>query len=166
MKDYDQMQDLNLPYDSKQQFHKQHPDLLYNSTNRLFDCIFQDEDGTTFLAAGDFYDPLTERWIELKSAALNKHSSKKEADEALSTALRFAKTDKTKLVAILSHGWNHSVNKQKIVQTALAKRGINLIVIFTDNTKLTYRANGDINKMRDVDLHWCYHQQYDALLCA
>ncbi|EOX4458886.1 hypothetical protein ACJ5M8_003968 [Vibrio antiquarius] len=149
-------------YDSEQEylFHQRHPNLLYNSTSKPFDLTFKDNNGDSFLAVGDFYDMSTGWWIELKSCALNKYSTKRDSSISLNLAMQHAKTDKTKALAQLNHGWNHSTEKQTIVQASLKSKGINHVVIFTDNTKLTFRSNGDINHMKKKNLFWLYENQY------
>lgn len=155
----------NLEYHSEQEkyFHQRHPNLLYNSKNKPFDITFKDHDGEAFQASGDFYDMNTGYWIELKSHALNKHQVKHSANDAKASALAHARSDKTRNQAMLNHGWNHSVFKQQIVQKALKAKGINYAVIFTDSTKLTFRSNGDINTMKNINLLWLYEKQYFSI---
>lgn len=164
---YNEMKEKNLKYETNLlgTYHFKHPELLYNSDGVLFDYTFKDENGNEFTCSYDFYDPNSGTFIVLKTDPLNKHDNISLCAEGLATALRFARTIKTRREAFLNHSWDNNINKYKIAQSVLSGDAIKLVVVFTDNTRLTNHQNGDIKKYLNTNLNWCYSNQYWNL-CA
>lgn len=141
-------------YDSlaEHAFHKRHPELV------MVKGTFQNEfhDGTqTFQACPDFWDPSAQCYIEFKCHQLNNHLTKSEAAQKLQSAIEFKGHEL--LIDKLKHGWNHSYIKQSIVQRALAEKGIHLVLVFADKTKLSTQSK---NRMKLAGLKWQYETAY------
>jgi hypothetical protein len=87
---------------------------------------FKDADGIEFHAKADFIHTPTGVLIEYKNAPLNNKKTKRTSDNALESKLKFRGF--LSLWDYICHGWNHSKNKQAIVQKALTPQ--NFIVVF------------------------------------
>ena len=136
-------------YDSKIEsiYHQQHPHL-----QRLLDYLpttFVDANGIVFKAKADFYDPVSNTYLEVKNRQLNNLKTK-QACLNRQSVLRQHKGYLTQLDQ-LSSGWNHSLYKHLIVQQALATLGTKYLVVFYQPTKLTKQA---INKMESLGLNY------------
>lgn len=142
-------------YDSlaEEEFHARHPELIHHTNN--YSCWFKDGSGATWRAKPDFWDPSAQCYIEFKCHQLNSKLTKLEAEQKLQAVTEFKK--KYYLIDKLNNAWNHSYVKQSIVQRTLRENGINMIVIFSDKTKLSPQFK---NKMKLIGLHWEYESAY------
>jgi len=136
-------------YDSviEQQYHQQHPHL-----QRQLDYLpttFTDDNGIVFKAKADYYDTISNTYIEVKNRQLNNYKSK-QACLNRQSVLRQRRGYLTQLEQLES-GWNHSLYKQLIVQQTLAVLGINYLIVFYKPTKLTKQA---LNKMDNLGLNY------------
>lgn len=167
MKTYEEMQAQKYKTSSDRLFHKNNKHLLYIDINQEFEHVFTDAGGTKSTAnTPNFFNPLTSTYIVLCNAPLNKHEYKKNADEALNTALRFAKTDKLKAQAYQCHNWYNSIYQYKIIGDYLENQGYKLLILFSDTTKFTTGSQNDYKTMVRTNIHWLLMQQYNTLLCA
>ena len=136
-------------YDSviEQQYHQQHPHL-----QRQLDYLpttFTDDNGIVFKAKADYYDTISNTYIEVKNRQLNNYKSK-QACLNRQSVLRQRRGYLTQLEQLES-GWNHSLYKQLIVQQTLAVLGINYLIVFYKPTKLSKQA---LNKMSNLGLNY------------
>ena len=136
-------------YDSviEQQYHQQHPHL-----QRQLDYLpttFTDDNGIVFKAKADYYDTISNTYIEVKNRQLNNYKSK-QACLNRQSVLRQRRGYLTQLEQLQS-GWNHSIYKHLIVQQTLAMLGIKYLVVFYKPTKLTKQS---INKMDNLGLNY------------
>ena len=136
-------------YDSivEKQYHHQYPHL-----ERQLDYLpitFTDANGVVFKAKADYYDPITDTFIEVKNRQLNNHKTKQSCLNR-QLVLRQYRGYLTQLEQLES-GWNHSIYKHLIVQQTLAILGIKYLVVFYRPTKLTKQS---INKMRNLGLNF------------
>lgn len=147
---------LPLGYDSVAEyyFHQRHPDLTL-CTNVFYLSDFTDEDGATFKAKPDFYDQQTDTFIEFKDYKLNNERTKSTSSDRQYKITSYK--GYLSQLDLLDTGWNHSVFKQSIVQKALAVKGMKMIVVFSDDTKLPPQRK---TKMRDLGLNWMYEADY------
>tara|TARA_Y100000588_G_C14097302_1_gene857185 strand:- start:384 stop:860 length:477 start_codon:yes stop_codon:yes gene_type:complete len=146
---------LNNGYDSlaecKFHLNNKHLNLI---TDKPYKMTFYDENGEAFTAYPDFYDPKSQLVIEFKDYKLNTHTTKKSSEERKQQIEGF----KGKLSRLdkLNHGWNHSMFKQAKVQSSLAAKGFKMLVVFSDDTKL---STTNKNKMDKLGLEWCYERE-------
>ena len=136
-------------YDSsiEQQYHQHHPHL-----QRQLDylpTVFTDDNGIAFKAKADYYDTISNTYIEVKNRQLNNYKSK-QACLNRQQALRQRRGYLTQLEQLES-GWNHSLYKHLIVQQSLAVLGIDYLVVFYKPTKLSKQA---LNKMSNLGLNY------------
>ena len=136
-------------YDSKIEsiYHQQHPHL-----QRLLDYLpttFVDANGIVFKAKADFYDPVSNTYLEVKNRQLNNLKTK-QACLNRQAVLRQHRGYLTQLDQ-LDAGWNHSLYKHLIIQQALAILGIKYLIVFYKPTKLTKQS---INKMESLGLNY------------
>ena len=136
-------------YDSliEKQYHQQHPHL-----QRQLDYLpttFVDDNGIVFKAKADYYDTISNTYIEVKNRQLNNYKSK-QACLNRQQALRQRRGYLTQLEQLQS-GWNHSIYKHLIVQQTLAILGIKYLIVFYKPTKLTKQS---INKMDCLGLSY------------
>ena len=136
-------------YDSivEQQYHQQHQHL-----QRQLDYLpttFTDANGIVFRAKADFYDTISNTYIEVKNRQLNNYRTKQDSLNRQSV-LHQRRGYLTQLEQLES-GWNHSLYKHLIVQQALALLGINYLVVFYKPTKLSKQA---LNKMNALSLNY------------
>lgn len=126
-------------YDSniEETYHAKHP-YLERCTDYL-PMPFKGNDGLMFFAKADFYHPTEDYYIELKSHPLNVVKTKADSDRRLA-----AVPVKPTTYHYLAHGFNHSIYKQKIVQSTLADNGIKLLLVFTK--PLSTRKINQLNK--------------------
>ena len=128
-------------YDStvESEYHSKHPYLI-----RCTDYLpmpFKGNDGMLFFAKADFYHPTEDYYIELKSHPLNIVKTKSDSDRRMAAIPKHVKITN---YHYLAHGWNHSLHKQKIVQSTLADNGIKLLLVFTK--PLPTRKINELNK--------------------
>ena len=137
-------------YDSliEQQYHHQNPHL--ERQLGYLPTEFTDANGIVFKAKADFYDTITDTYLEVKNHQLNSYKTKQSCLNRQSVLHQRRGGYLTKLEQ-LQTGWNHSLYKQLIVQQTLALLGINYLVVFYKPTKLTKQA---INKMNDLGLNY------------
>ena len=136
-------------YDSliEKQYHQQHPHL-----QRQLDYLpttFVDDNGIVFKAKADYYDTISNTYIEVKNRQLNNYKSK-QACLNRQQALRQRRGYLTQLEQLQS-GWNHSIYKQLIVQQTLSLLGIDYLIVFYKPTKLSKQA---LNKMNALGLNY------------
>ena len=136
-------------YDSivEKQYHQQHQHL-----ERQLDYLpttFVDDNGIVFKAKADYYDTISNTYIEVKNRQLNNYKTK-QACLNRQQVLRQRRGHLTQLEQLQS-GWNHSLYKHLIVQQSLAVLGIDYLVVFYKPTKLTKQA---INKMESLGLNY------------
>jgi hypothetical protein len=81
-----------------------------------------------FFAKADFYHPTEDYYIELKDHPLNVVKTKADSERRLASIPKHVKITN---YHYLAHGFNHSLYKQKIVQSTLADNGIKLLLVFT-----------------------------------
>lgn len=146
---------------AEQLFSDRHPNLVRD--NSYLPCIFTeinvDEGATkpkTFNAKADFRDLDTRTIIEFKCRQLNYMKTQKQADKQFTERSKFSKN--TAFIN-LECGWNHSVYKHAAVAKMLKELGYKYLIIFTDDTTLTTQAR---NKMKSLDIQWCYESDYFA----
>ena len=137
-------------YDSKIEsiYHQQHPHL-----QRLLDYLpttFVDANGIVFKAKADFYDPVSNTYLEVKNRQLNNLNTK-QACLSRQQVLRQRRGGYLTNIEQLESGWNHSIYKHLIVQQTLAVLGITYLVVFYRPTKLTKQS---INKMDCLGLNY------------
>ena len=115
-------------YDSniEENYHAKHPHLI-RCTEHL-PMPFMGNDGMVFFAKADFYHPTEDYYIELKDHPLNVVKTKADSDRRLASIPKHVKITN---YHYLAHGFNHSLYKQKIVQSTLADNGIKLLLVFT-----------------------------------
>lgn len=115
-------------YDSniEENYHAKHPHLI--RCTELLPMPFKGNDGMLFFAKADFYHPTEDYYIELKSHPLNVVKTKADSDRRLAAIPKHVKITN---YHYLAHGFNHSLYKQKIVQSTLADNGIKLLLVFT-----------------------------------
>ena len=136
-------------YDSaiEQHYHQQHQHL-----QRQLDYLpttFTDDNGVIFKAKADFYDTISNTYIEVKNRQLNNYKTKQDSLNRQSV-LRQHRGYLTQLEQLQS-GWNHSIYKQLIVQQTLSLLGIDYLIVFYKPTKLSKQA---INKMNALGLNY------------
>ena len=136
-------------YDSaiEQHYHQQHQHL-----QRQLDylpTVFTDDNGIAFKAKADYYDTISNTYIEVKNRQLNNYKSK-QACLNRQQVLRQRRGYLTQLEQLES-GWNHSLYKHLIVQQTLAMLGIKYLVVFYKPTKLSKQS---INKMDNLGLNY------------
>ena len=136
-------------YDSivEKQYHQQHQHL-----ERQLDYLpitFTDTNGIVFKAKADFYDTISNTYIEVKNHQLNNHKNKQSSKDRLIQLEQYKGylTNKDKLL----NDWNHSLYKHLVVQQTLAPLGINYLIVFYKPTKLSKQA---INKMNALGLNY------------
>lgn len=136
-------------YDSsiEQQYHEQH--LHLERQLGYLPITFTDANGVAFKAKADFYDHITDTYIEVKNRQLNNYKTKQDSLNR-QQVLRQRRGYLTQLEQ-LQTGWNHSLYKQLIVQQTLALLGIKYLVVFYKPTKLTKQS---INKMSALGLNY------------
>ncbi|PSU32167.1 hypothetical protein [Photobacterium phosphoreum] len=149
-------------YDSiaEKQFHNRHPELLV--TKDPYKCSFVDSSGTIFRAIPDFYDPQNSCYIEFKDGVLNTKPNKLSAIESSAKVQQY-KADHNlnwTFKDAYTHDWNHSMFKQSIVQKRLSKKGVTMIVVFSDRSKL---SQTNINRLAKCGLKWDYESNYFEL---
>ena len=147
---------MNNIYDSvaESTFHSKHSHLNL-ITDSFYNHNFTDESGITFKAKPDFYDPDTNTYIEFKSHQLNTKPTKLKAKSDLQRVVDYK--GKELLIDKLKHDWNHSLYKQAAVQQTLSVNNSKMVVIFSDNTKLSTQSK---NKMCSLGLEWFYEADY------
>jgi hypothetical protein len=128
-------------YDSniESEYHSKHPHLI-RCTEHL-PIPFKGNDGLMFFAKADFYHPTEDYYIELKSHPLNVVKTKSDSERRLASIPKHVKITN---YHYLAHGFNHSLYKQKIVQSTLADNGIKLLLVFTK--PLPTRKINELNK--------------------
>ena len=136
-------------YDSivEKQYHQQHQHL-----ERQLDYLpttFVDDNGIVFKAKADYYDTISNTYIEVKNRQLNNYKTKQSCLDR-QQALRQRRGYLTRLEQLESC-WNHSLYKHLIIQQALALLGINYLIVFYRPTKLTKQS---INKMNALGLNY------------
>lgn len=129
-------------------YHQQYPHLQRQLG--YLPTEFTDANGTVFTAKADFYDTITDTYIEVKNRQLNNYKTKQDSLNRQQVLRQRRGGYLTKLEQLES-GWNHSLYKQLLVQQTLAKLGINYLVVFYKPTKLTKQA---INKMNNLGLNY------------
>ena len=137
-------------YDSliEKLYHQQHQHL-----ERQLDYLpttFVDDNGIVFKAKADYYDTISNTYIEVKNRQLNNYKSK-QASLNRQQVLRQRRGGYLTNIEQLESGWNHSIYKHLIVQQTLAILGIKYLVVFYRPTKLTKQS---INKMRNLGLNF------------
>ena len=140
---------MEAMYDSKIEsiYHRQHPHL-----ERQLDYLpitFTDANGVVFKAKADYYDAISNTYIEVKNHQLNNYKTK-QACLNRQSVLRQRRGYLTQLEQLQS-GWNHSIYKHLIVQQSLAVLGITYLVVFYRPTKLTKQS---LNKMNCLGLSY------------
>lgn len=138
-------------YDSKieQHYHQQHSHL--ERQQDFLPAVFIDSNGVVFNAKADFYDPITDTYIEVKNYQLNNYKTKRDCSNREQLLKQRRGGYLTKLEQ-LKTGWNHSLIKQQIVQQTLALLGIKYLVVFYRlSDPLTKQA---INKMNNIGLNY------------
>ena len=115
-------------YDStvESEYHSKHPYLVRCTDN--LPMPFKGNDGMLFFAKADFYHPTEDYYIELKDHPLNVVKTKSDSERRMASIPKHVKITN---YHYLAHGWNHSLHKQKIVQSTLADNGIKLLLVFT-----------------------------------
>lgn len=86
-------------------------------SNKKFDQRFNDSDGADFGAYDDFYNTRYGIHLEWKDADLNGVRTKATSDSQLASQM-LRRGGFTTMKDDLDYGWNHSKNKQAIVQAA------------------------------------------------
>lgn len=151
---------LNNGYESLAEckFHINNPYLQIIS-NKPYKTTFYDEDGSPFKAYPDFWHPETQTAIEFKDYKLNTHKTKQASTERCKQIEDF----KGKLTRFdkLNNGFNHSMYKQAKVQSSLQSLGHNMLVVFSDTTKLSTQNK---NLMKKIDLTWCWEHELPEYL--
>ena len=137
-------------YDSaiEKHYHQQHQHL-----QRQLDYLpttFTDANGIVFKAKADFYDTISNTYIEVKNRQLNNYKTKQDSLNR-QQALRQRRGGHLTQLEQLECCWNHSLYKHLIVQQTLAPLGINYLVVFYKPTKLSKQA---INKMDNLGLNY------------
>ena len=136
-------------YDSliEKQYHQHNPHL-----QRQLDylpTVFTDDNGIAFKAKADYYDTISNTYIEVKNRQLNNYKSKQACLNRQSVLRQ--RRGYLRQLEQLESGWNHSLYKQLIVQQTLAVLGINYLIVFYKPTKLTKQA---LNKMSNLGLNY------------
>jgi len=121
----------------EREYHAKHPHLVRCTDN--LPIQFKGNDGMLFFAQADFFNPIDNYFIELKCHALNVVKTKSDSERRLASV-----PVKPTTYHFLAHGWNHSLWKQKIVQSTLADNGIKLLLVFTK--PLSTRKINEMNK--------------------
>ena len=137
-------------YDSlvEKLYHQHHPHL-----QRQLDylpTVFTDANGITFKAKADYYDTISNTYIEVKNRQLNNYKTK-QACLNRQSVLRQRRGGYLTQLEQLESGWNHSIYKHLIIQQALALLGIKYLVVFYRPTKLSKQS---INKMNALGLNY------------
>ena len=137
-------------YDSivEKQYHQQHQHL-----ERQLDYLpttFVDDNGIVFKAKADYYDTISNTYIEVKNCQLNNYRTKQDSLNR-QQALRQRRGGYLTQLEQLQSGWNHSLYKHLIVQQTLAVLGINYLIVFYKPTKLSKQS---INKMDNLGLNY------------
>lgn len=133
-------------YDStvESEYHSKHPHLV-----RCTDYLpipFKGNDGMVFFAKADFFNPIDNYFIELKCHALNVVKTKADSERRMASIPKHVKITN---YHYLAHGFNHSLYKQKIVQSTLADNGIKLLLVFTKPL-----STKKINQLNKHDLEY------------
>lgn len=141
---------MNTLYDSSIEsiYHHQNPHL--ERQLGYLPTEFTDANGIVFTAKADFYDTITDTYIEVKNRQLNNYKTKQSCLNR-QQVLRQRRGGYLTQLEQLESGWNHSLYKQLLVQQTLAKLGINYLVVFYKPTKLSKQA---INKMNNLGLNY------------
>lgn len=107
-------------HDSKTEAKASHPlaKLGFFASGKKFPQRFHDSDGTSFGAYDDFFNAKYNIHLEWKDAELNGVRTKATSDSQLAGQMA-RRGGFTLPNDDLKYGWNHSRNKQAIVQTAL-----------------------------------------------
>ena len=137
-------------YDSliEKLYHQHHPHL-----QRQLDylpTVFTDDNGIAFKAKADYYDTISNTYIEVKNCQLNNYRTKQDSLNR-QQALRQRRGGYLTQLEQLQSGWNHSLYKHLIVQQTLAVLGINYLIVFYKPTKLSKQS---INKMDNLGLNY------------
>lgn len=142
---------------SEKQFHNRHSELIV--TKDPYQCSFVDSVGTIFRAVPDFWDTKAECYIEFKDGVLNSKPDKLSAIESSAKVQQY-KADRNlnwTFKDAYSHDWNHSMFKQAAVQKRLAKKGMSMMVVFSNRSKL---SQTNINRLSKCGLKWEYETNY------